>query len=328
MKTTLFISLTLFLYLSGFSQQQKSVFDQIQENVWYLPTDDGQAQLYLTSIGAGDTIIALTGGPGNNFNYLVDAVEGNSFDYTFILYDQRGSILSPVHDSLVSDLSIDLLVEDLELIRKSLGQEKMVLMGHSFGSLLGMFYYIKYPDNVKRLILTATMPPHITEEKPFSEKISEIHHRVKNLRNREAVTNVLTKERLLIDSLLSPKEKSDKFKITGQASFNMFKIENWRNFKGGGVYYNYAVDSAIGSSIPGTYSIAEKLNNYPIPITIIQGDKDYIDPSAKYWSSILSTFDFVNLIVIPNASHNSWLDDKKSFDKSLSKAIKGDFPED
>lgn len=321
MKSLILIMLLSMVGTHCFGQELPDIFDQINENVWYLPTEDGNANLYLTSIGKGDTIIVLNGGPGNNFNYLVDAVKGNSQDNTFVFFDQRGSILSPVSDSLINSLSMDVLVEDLESIRKSLELERISILGHSFGSLLGLFYYMKYPEKVENLILTATMPPVLNEEKPFREILPEIHQRVRDMRNRDEVHDVLAAEGLLDDSLLSPRQKSDKLKITGQASFNMYNISEWQRFKGGGVYYNQAVDSAIGSSIPESYDIREVIMTNPVPITIIQGDKDYIDPGASLWKEISDDFDFITINEIENASHNSWLDDKGKFDQYLKEAI-------
>jgi len=247
--------ISVFIIFNNSYGQKSEIFDQLQENVWYLPTDDGQAELYMTNIGKGDTIVTLHGGPGNNFNYLVDAVKGNTDNNTFILFDQRGSLLSPVNDSLTSKLTLDILVEDLETIRKSLKQEKITLLGHSFGTLLAISYYIKYPQHVKGIILTATMPPYVTKEKPFGEIIKEIHSRIKEARNRPEVTSTLKEAGLLKDTLLTSKQKSDRFKITGLASFNMYRISNLKQFKGGGVYYTRAVDNAIGTTIPSTYDI-------------------------------------------------------------------------
>src|SRR5690606_25825353 len=101
------------------AQNDIQIFDELQENAWYFPTEDGQARLYVTQIGKGDTIITLHGGPGNDFHYLVDAVRNNIHENTFVLFDQRGSLMSPVKDSLVSSLTINKLVDDLETLRQS-----------------------------------------------------------------------------------------------------------------------------------------------------------------------------------------------------------------
>src|SRR5690606_11217368 len=166
-----YLLLTLMASIPAIAQEKTEIFDEIQENVWYLPTEDGKARLYISSLGAGDTVVVLHGGPGNNFNYLVDAVRGNLNDHCFLFFDQRGSIYSPVPDSLVNELTLNHLVDDLETLRKATGQEKLTLLGHSFGSLLAISYYIKYPQSVEKVVLSATMPPSVSEEHPFSEAV-------------------------------------------------------------------------------------------------------------------------------------------------------------
>ena len=63
-----------------------------------------------------------------------------------------------------------------------------------------------------------------------------VHARFRSLRERTAVISVLSKEGLLDDVLLVPKQRSDKFRITGLASYNMIDIARWRKSKGGRVF--------------------------------------------------------------------------------------------
>ncbi len=274
----------------------------------------------MTSLGEGDSVVTLHGGPGNDFHYLIDAIRNNTQSNHFILFDQRGSILSPVKDSLKQDLTMNVLVEDLETIRKSLKKEKITILGHSFGSLLALFYYQKYPQHVEKLILTASMAPFITKEEPFSSKLKQIHARVRELRERPEVQQELVKAGLTGDSL-SPQQKSLKFKITGLASFNVYEMSNWKDFIGGGVYYDSDVDSAIGSSIPDTYDIRPTLAQYPVPIYIIQGEQDYIDPKAAEWQELEAKNDNIEIMIVNNATHYPWLDDQHLFDQYLAKAL-------
>ena len=307
-----------FLCFTGSTQAQKStIFDEIQQNVWYLPTADQQARLYLTHLGKGDTIVCLHGGPGNNFNYLVDAIKDNTDDALFLLFDQRGSLYSPVPDSLVSQLTLDKLVDDLETLREATNQQKLTLFAHSFGTLLAISYYIKYPRHVDKLILTATMPPFVSEDKPFAEVVKEIHARTKALRTRPQVEEILKEEGLYDEENLSPKQRSDRYKITGLASFNMIDLRHWRTFKGGGVYYNGSVDGAIGSTIPAQYDIQSALKTHPVPIVIIQGEDDYIDPGASYWAEIAANYPSVRINTVAKAGHYIWLDKPKEFTELL-----------
>lgn len=322
MKFQLVCFLFLFTIYTLPAQSQTEIFDELQENVWYLPTKDKQARLYITEIGKGDTIIALHGGPGNDFHYLVDALRNHRHSNRFVLFDQRGSLMSPVKDSLVSHLSLDILVEDLEHLRKTLQLNKITLFGHSFGSLLAISYTIKYPQHVKGLILTATMPPYFDEKKTFPDYLKTIHSRVKTMRKRPEIQEILKREGMEIDSLLTAKQLSDKQKIVGNASFNMINLKNWRNFKGGGVYYNFKVDGAIGATIPAIYDIRTSLDSFPIPISILQGDQDYIDPHASQWDEILKKYPLVKRFVFKESSHYIWLDHQKEFDRILDQELK------
>jgi proline iminopeptidase len=52
-------------------------------------------------------------------------------------------------------LGIGAQVADIERIRRILGQEKLVLIGHSFGAFLASMYAAEFPEHVKALVLVA-----------------------------------------------------------------------------------------------------------------------------------------------------------------------------
>lgn len=320
MRLLLLIASLSFGYVTA-AQDTAGIFDELQENFWYLPTPDGKAELGLTSLGAGDTVVVLHGGPGNNFNYMVDAIRDHTATHYFLLFDQRGSIYSPVADSLIGGITLDLLVEDLEVIRKAIGQAKLSLLGHSFGTLLAMSYYMKYPDRVEKIILSAAMPPVVSHAVPFAEVVKGIHSRVKNMRERPLVETVLRKEGLSDERGLSAREQSDRYKITGLASFNMIDLSHWRRFKGGRVFYNSLVDGAIGSSMPEVYDVRGALKENPVPLHIIQGSDDYIDPAASRWNEIARDYSNVSISVVPQTSHYIWLDKPAAFAELLAKTL-------
>ena len=249
------------------SARTTDVFDALQKNAWYLPTKDGKARLYVTSLGKGQTIVVLHGGPGNDFNYLVKAIRPQLKTNRFVLFDQRGSLLSPVADAEIKNLTLKMLVDDLETLRQSLGEDKIVLFGHSFGTLLALSYYQAYPQHVGGLILSASVPPFTTEEKTFDGVIKEARQNLRRLRERPEVKAELEKAGVADEKGLTPQQKSVRLKIDGLASFNLYHIERWREFQGGGVYYNPKVDDAVGDSIPQLiYDIRPAIEQNPIPI--------------------------------------------------------------
>lgn len=297
------------------------VFDDLQSNVWYLPTADGQARLYVTSFGHGPTVLVLHGGPGNDFNYLVDALRPLAAHYRFVLFDQRGSLLSPVPDDKISTLTMNDLVSDIDTLRQALGQQKVVLFAHSFGTLLAEFYFQAHPEHVAGLILTGALPP-TTEPAGFVPFIRGMAKREDALRDRAVVTDVKRAAGVLAtdNATLTPQQKTILFKIDS-ASFDLYHVERWQQFQGGGVYYNGKVDDAIGNSLPSSYNILPTLKAHPVPVSIIQGDHDYVDPAASLWAANTRGMSNVHIYVIKDASHYSWIDDPTGFTQDLQSAL-------
>ncbi len=223
-------------------------------------------------------------------------------------------------DSIASSLNLIVLVEDLEQLRIETRQSKLTLFGHSFGSLVALFYYIKYPENVKKLVLTGAMPPYLNKGNSFSDFINVIHSRLRSLRERPEVEAVLRDEGLWEEVKLSAQELSDRYKITGLASFNMMDLRNWRKFKGGRSFFNPLAESAIGSSIPDNYVIRNTLKEFPVPIHIIQGKDDYVPVDS--WLELSGMQANVNVRLVENSSHYIWLDKPKEFSELLDYSLK------
>jgi proline iminopeptidase len=114
-----------------------------------------ESSLYYKIIGKGEPLIVLHGGPGFDHQPLMPYI-GNLGKYCkVVLYDQRGSGMStgPVDSA---SINVDRFVEDIEIIRKHLGVEKINLSGISWGGILALFYGIKYPNKLNSLVLFST----------------------------------------------------------------------------------------------------------------------------------------------------------------------------
>lgn len=303
----------------------QDTFDTLQANVWYLPTADQKARLYVTSLGKGPAVIVVHGGPGNDFNYLVDAVRPQIESHKFVFYDQRGSLLSPVADADKGTLTVAKMIDDLDQLRRSLGQNKVVLLAHSWGTYLAMLYYQAHPEHVSALILVASFPPRTLPGATFEQSMLEVHARQRALRTRPAVASA-EKEAGVQGALetLSPQDRWTRLRIEALAALNLYHVERWAQFQGGGVYYSEQVDSAVADSLPTTFDLAPTVAKAPVPITVIQGDTDYIDPAAQTWAFLKSTKE-LKIFVIPQASHYSWIDDPSLFQTDLHQALARSF---
>ncbi len=107
-------------------------------------------------IGTGPTLVCLHG----SWDHLLYRPMGELFakKYRCILYDQRGSGQSKLLESGEDTMDIKKFTQDLDELRDHLGLDKMALLGHSWGSGLGLLYAQAYPDRLSHLILVGPGP--------------------------------------------------------------------------------------------------------------------------------------------------------------------------
>lgn len=116
--------------------------------------------------GAGETLVGETamvvvhGGPLLDHGYLVEPLRPLAESIPLVFYDQRLSGRSDgPREGDPADVSLDLLVEDIEALRAELGLERIHLLGHSWGAGLAARYALAHPDRLSTLILVSPTPP-------------------------------------------------------------------------------------------------------------------------------------------------------------------------
>ncbi len=106
------------------------------------------------------TIVVIHGGPGQDYRYLLPLKE-LADEYRVVFYDQRGTGLSPRVDA--SELTLQSSINDLHrVINYYCPDEKVNILGHSWGAMLGSGYLAKHPEKVNRIILAE--PGFLTTE--------------------------------------------------------------------------------------------------------------------------------------------------------------------
>ena len=148
---SIFALLLMGVGLAGFANEQSPKSTVAQQRSNFVKIKDGC--LYYNEIGQGIQIIVVNGGPGLDHGYLQPQLSQLAANHKLIFYDQRGSGKSLDTPLDEDHINIHQFVEDLEDLRKSLGLNKFVLMGHSWGGLLAMQYAALHQDRLIGLIL-------------------------------------------------------------------------------------------------------------------------------------------------------------------------------
>lgn len=117
-----------------------------------LDVGDGHS-IYVEQCGRPDgvPIVVFHGGPGGGCSPAMRRYFDPEY-YRIILFDQRGCGRSKPHASVENNTTWH-LVDDIELIRETLGIDQWFVFGGSWGATLALIYAQAHPTRVKHLIL-------------------------------------------------------------------------------------------------------------------------------------------------------------------------------
>ena len=135
--------------------------DGVNEQLYVRLTDQEE---YITIAGESvnnPVIISLHGGPGSPTSYVDHCWQDYLTDeYTVVCWDERGCGRSYYHNAAVDPnnetLSFDAQLADLDALvdylRDRFSQEQVIIIGHSYGTILGSRYVLAHPEKVSAYI--------------------------------------------------------------------------------------------------------------------------------------------------------------------------------
>src|SRR5262249_45873930 len=153
----------------------------------YLPVDG--AKLYLLARGAdrsAPVLLWLHGGPGGAERPLFRYFNGELEKHFVVVYwDQRGAGRSFDPKADPHRLTIAQHVADLNTVvdhlRQSFGEDKIILMGHSWGAALGLLYAQTHPDKVPAFIgVNPVVPTREGQQAQYDFVLAEASRRKDN----------------------------------------------------------------------------------------------------------------------------------------------------
>ncbi len=120
----------------------------------YAVTEDG-ARIWYEAMGEGVPIVLIAGGPGGNsdpFRKTHTLLRGLG---KVVLMDNRGRGLSGEPGTGPGTYTLEKDVKDVEAVRTALRADKIVVFGHSYGSMVAMLYATLHREQTLALITSA-----------------------------------------------------------------------------------------------------------------------------------------------------------------------------
>ncbi|MBS1654572.1 MAG: alpha/beta fold hydrolase [Bacteroidetes bacterium] len=257
------------------------------------------SKLHYHCFGKGTPVLIINGGPGMNSEGFAPLAKELSANNETIIYDQRGTGQSSLDHPDSNNITMDLMIQDIENLRQHLKIERWIILGHSFGGMLASYYATKYPQHIKAIILSSSggidlgllqsgnfiasrlTPEELKSYNYWSTKINDgdTSHYAR-LQRGMAMAPAYVYDKKNVPIIAERLTQSNSL-VNGLVWENMQKIQ---------------------------FNCALGLEKALFPVLIIQGDNDIVSKGIAEKSH--KAFTNSTMLFVPHAAHYGWLDNK------------------
>ncbi len=287
---------------------------------WQVEPD---VRLYHFAKGTGRNVLIVHGGPGMPYREAMPGLEPLEGEYRFHYYDQRGCGQSTrIVDRFDSKNTYENMtrldqvyglgaqIADIERIRQLLGDEKLILVGHSWGGFLASLYAAEFPERVEKLILIS---PANTLIMPLPNKENDLYASVRaRLPESElAAYDALIKDYFDFNQLFTRSE-SDLLAMDAKYSAYYLSVigipaEQMIQHGEPGGWMIWGMYASMGQR----HNYQDGLRKVTAPVLVIHGAKDLQSEAATQLYS--DTFPNARFEVIEEAGHFSFQEKPAEF---------------
>ena len=312
------ISTTLLILLIFFTSCNEKNTDPIK--MIPISTEYGDFNVWTKRIGNNPSkkVLLLHGGPGANHQYFKgfeSYFPGEEIEFYY--YDQLGSTLSD--NPQIEELwSIEHYVEEVEQVRKALGLNKdnFIVLGHSWGGILGIEYALKYQKNLKALIVS-NMVPSVPDYNSYAKNVLALKldpEVLKEIRVYEAVEDYTNERYLkLIHDNYYPKHvlriPAEDWPEDVSNAFAEINFPIYLKMQGPSEF------GIVGDASLKNWDVTSDLNKIEIPFLSIGAEHDTMDPKQMEWMA--DQVQNGSYLHCPNGSHMAMWDDTENYFRGL-----------
>ncbi|PIF31743.1 proline iminopeptidase [Flavobacterium sp. 9] len=274
-------------------------------------TNNDSSKTYYKVFGKGEPLLIINGGPGMNSNGFESMAKTLAETQETIIYDQRGTGNSKLAELNSKTISMKIMADDIESLRKHLKIKKWNILGHSFGGMLASYYATIYPNSINKLVLSSSGGVDLTllkTENLIERNLTKVEKDSMNYWNDKiAKGDTSHKAALGRGRAMAPAYVYDQKYVPiiaerltqGNPKINGLLWDDMQKIK---------------------FDCKAKLKTFKNPVLIIQGKQDVI--SNQIGELANKAFPNSKLILLENCRHYGWLDAKEKYFTDVNSFLK------
>ena len=288
-------------------------------------------------------ILNLHGGPANPDAFFTYEFAKEIIDeFTYVSWDQRGcgrtyyknKCTDPQNKSADFEQAIKDVDELIKYLCMRFNKDKVILMGHSYGSLLGASYVSIHPERVEKYIgigqvvsIKDTLKMNYSEavdllidDKKKRDELETAYQRLEKSFNFE---NLMKFQRLIVSCFIAnmPKIKqTNQIKLILSSPDLAFNDLRWLvgmlNWKAHYIRNKKLLDYALSANI---YDVG---NEYDVPMYFISGEYDKscrVDLLKKYYDEIVAPNK--KIVIMKTCGHSPQFEEPVLFAKEVKQLL-------
>ena len=237
-------------------------------------------------------LLFLHGGPGSpmlSIQIETESAERLEKYFTVCYWEQRGAGITFDDNMDVATMTVEQMVEDTRqmtnYLQRRFGQEKIYLMGHSWGSYLGIQTIAKYPENYKAYIGIGQISNQLESEKRAYDYLMQLatEKSDEKLLKKLQQYNKLAPDFPSHEYLMDVRMEMNKYGV-GMAHQNISMIDMVKSvllFKGYTFTekVNYTKGSLLSLDLFDNIiadNLFESAVSFEVPVYAMQGKYDYV----------------------------------------------------
>jgi proline iminopeptidase len=299
----------------GWSAENRATPANLPQTEGYV--DTGSAVVYYKTIGRGQPLLLLHGGPGSTHDYFLPWVLPLARDRQLVLIDERGSGKSQRLEDH-RQYNLETMAADVEAVRVALGLGQIDLLGHSFGGILAQEVAIRYPASIRRLILASTGSSAARVNEDFRNIKAALDPKLRaRIEALEAGGIIgpdgaqLQEYRQLADEALAPYS----YFVRPPAWSESGESLGWDVLT---AVWGAKSDFHIDGNLKG-FDFTSGLRKLTIPALVIYGDHDMVsDATARESHEALAGS---VLVEIPRSAHMTMVDQNTAFNDAVARFL-------